>query len=226
MASLVPGLAIFHANSAWLGKSIKPLLSLSGTFLLAISFCHLLPEAYSTLDLNAGYFVLGGFFLQVILEYLTHGVEHGHYHPHGHFTKYFPVLAIGGLTVHSIIESLPMMHDHNHQQNYLLGIIMHKAPIAITLASILKSSPLKTRNAWIWFLPFCLSAPLTVLVGNIYNLNTGLSEVWLARFSAIAVGIFLHVGTTILFELEDGHKLKPSKLLAILLGLAIYFLAG
>ncbi len=227
--SVLPGAIIFHSSNTHFSKGVKPLLSLSGTFLLALSFCHLLPESYKSLGYEAGNFVLVGFFMQVILEYLTRGVEHGHYHSHGQFSQYFPILAIAGLTVHSVIESIPMVHNHSHghsHNNYLLGILMHKAPIALTLASILKSSPLGIKKSWIWFSLFCISAPATVLIGNTFGYDNLIRESWQARFTAVAVGIFLHVSTTILFELEDGHKLKPSKLIAILLGLAIYFLTA
>ena len=38
---------------------------------------------------------------------------------------------------------------------------------------------------------------------------------------AFAVGIFLHVSTTIIFEADEDHRLSWRKALAILLGLAL-----
>ena len=221
--TLIPGYAVFkgnYQNKKW----VKPLLSLSGSFLLALSFCHLLPEAYHSIGSTTGIYVLAGFFLQVFLESMTKGVEHGHSHAHGQFSKYFPLLAIGGLTIHSIMEALPLgggIHDHHH--SYLTGIAMHKFPIALTLASILHNTPISLGKKWLWFLIFAISAPGILAIHPLLP-EEMLSEEMLAGFSALAVGIFLHVSTTILFEMEDGHRLKPAKLGAIVLGLAIYFL--
>lgn len=218
--TLVPGILAFGKignNGSW----VKPLLSLSGSFLLALSFCHLLPAAYDAKGASIGVWVLVGFFLQVMLESVTKGVEHGHYHSHGNFSKYFPLLAILGLSTHSILEAIPLgtdMHDHNH--GYLTGIAMHKFPIALTLASILANTPIKPWLRWAWFSVFILSAPLGILLEPYMVSSASANHI----FTSIAVGIFLHVSTTILFEMEDGHRLKPSKLLAIVLGLAIYFI--
>ncbi|MGB0167401.1 MAG: ZIP family metal transporter [Luteibaculum sp.] len=220
--TLVPGFIVFGGNARFQAY-IKPLLSLSGSFLLALSFCHLLPDAYQKLGVSAGLFVLIGFFMQVALEHLTKGVEHGHFHSHQHFSKLFPVLAISGLTLHSVVESLPMLgHQHNENSQYLLGILLHKAPIALTLAAILLSAPLSKTARWAWFLMFALSAPLTLVLGSVIP-NISLDEVLITQFAAVAVGIFLHVATTILFEQEDGHRLNLGKFAAIISGLIIFY---
>ena len=39
------------------------------------------------------------------------------------------------------------------------------------------------------------------------------------ELSAIVIGIFLHVSTTILFEVEEGHRFNFRKGLAVLAGL-------
>src|SRR5690554_4537411 len=61
-------------------KFIQPLLSFSAAFLLGVSFLHLLPEAFSTSYASTGVFILIGFFLQLVLDYFSGGIEHGHIH--------------------------------------------------------------------------------------------------------------------------------------------------
>ena len=39
------------------------------------------------------------------------------------------------------------------------------------------------------------------------------------QISALVIGIFLHISTTILFESSEGHKFNISKLLVILVGI-------
>ena len=130
---------------------IKFLLAFSGAFILGISFLHLLPEVFSSQTEYAAYFILGGFFLQVFLEYFSQGIEHGHIHVHGNSSK-FPLAIFLSLCIHAFIEGMPISshaHHHHHNENSLLyGIILHKIPIAITLASFLITSKIsKTIGA-------------------------------------------------------------------------------
>ena len=69
------------------------LLAFSGSFLLSITLLHLLPETFRDLGHEAGLFVLIGFFVQLLIQRFTHGVEHGHthvavedHHHHHHLT--------------------------------------------------------------------------------------------------------------------------------------------
>jgi hypothetical protein len=62
--------------------------------------------------------------------------------------------------------------------------------------------------------------PLGAFMVSFFNL----SDVYLNAISAIAIGIFLHISTTILFESAEGHKFNITKLLIIILGFsAAYF---
>ena len=59
---------------------LKLLIAFSGSYLLSITALHLLPEVFASSGRGAyfGAFILVGFFLQVMLEYLSGGIEHGH----------------------------------------------------------------------------------------------------------------------------------------------------
>ena len=61
---------------------IKLMLALSGGFLLSIAFIHFIPELYEHAGLNMGVFILIGFLIQLILEFFSGGIEHGHIHLH------------------------------------------------------------------------------------------------------------------------------------------------
>ena len=59
---------------------LKLILSFSGAYILGISVLHLMPTVFSTHEIQVSYWVLAGFVLQLFLEQLSRGVEHGHLH--------------------------------------------------------------------------------------------------------------------------------------------------
>ena len=83
MASvLCGGVIVSYFNAINNGKMIKLALAFSGGFLLAIIFQHLLPDIYHTGAEHVGIYILIGFLIQLILEYFSGGIEHGHVHVH------------------------------------------------------------------------------------------------------------------------------------------------
>src|SRR5690606_4303797 len=70
---------LFNINSR---VYLQMALSFGGAYLFSITALHLMPETFSHSENQIGYWVLAGFFLQLILEQFSKGVEHGHIHPH------------------------------------------------------------------------------------------------------------------------------------------------
>jgi hypothetical protein len=67
---------------------------------------------------------------------------------------------------------------------------------------------------------FSIMTPLgTFLAGNVDFLSS-IS----AQLNAMAVGVFLHISTVILFESSEGHKFNLGKLVVIIIGVGIAFL--
>ena len=70
------------AAAAWVpvargGRWLKPLLAFSGAYLFTLTITHILPEALQLLPEHperVGYWVLAGFFGQLLLEVLSQGV--------------------------------------------------------------------------------------------------------------------------------------------------------
>lgn len=201
--------------------SLRLLLSFSGGYLLTIIFTHILPETYNDVGVTAGYFILGGFLLQLLLEYFSQGAEHGHAHVHD-INKAFPYVILVSLSIHSFIEAMPLLasHEgHNHGANNLLwGIFLHKIPVAIALMTIFKAANVSRITAWIGIGVFALTAPVGLLFGSFLmrEFNFDLNFVM-----AIAIGMFLHISTTIIFESNAGHKINLYKFIAILCGFGL-----
>ena len=116
-------------------KNINLLLTFSGAYLLSITTQHLLPEVFQSGNSHStGLFILGGFLFQIILEYFSKGIEHGHYH----HNSTIPISVLISLSIHAFVEGIPLSgHLHDHAHNGLLtGIIMHKLPVSIVLLTI------------------------------------------------------------------------------------------
>ena len=143
LAASLGGIAVLvirRPSSAFL----KCLLIFAGGYLFAITFLHIFPELF-VLHSNArlaGLYVLVGFFLQLVLERFSKGVEHGHLYDtdqreHQHVMS--PLTLMAALFVHAfsdgiILNDPSVCLNHHHGTNTLLiGILLHKVPESFAL---------------------------------------------------------------------------------------------
>jgi len=198
-------------------KNLKLLLAFSGAFLLSITVFTFLPEVFT--DNNSktiGLFIMVGILLQIILEFFSKGAEHGHVHLSKNSSA-FPWMLFISLSIHSVLEGIPIeAHD-----NLIYGIIIHKLPVAIILSTFFLASELSRTKIILFLTLFALMTPLGVLISQ----ETDIFKTYYTEISALVVGIFLHISTIILFETSEGHKFNLTKLIAIVVAIAIaYFL--
>ena len=218
IASVLIGVVLVQALNDLKTNAIKLLLAFSGAYLFAISVFHLLPEVYSGDGKRIGLFLLVGFILQIVLEFFSQGIEHGHGHLHN---KTVPISMLVSLAIHAYLEGMPLGgiehhgHSHEHFEDSLLtGIALHKIPVTIVLMSLFAQAGFSKMKSCILIGLFALMAPLGTLSGNMVQ---ELSQ-YHREIMAIVVGIFLHISTTILFESSEAHKFNIQKLVAIALG--------
>jgi len=202
-------------------NKLKLLIAFSGAYLLSITALHLLPEVFTGDDgAYFGSFVLVGFFIQVMLEYLSGGIEHGHTHTHR--SAGLPVGLMIGLCLHAFLEGMPLGGgDAGHSDSHgleplLLGIVLHKYPVAMVFLAMLLNSGLAKAKAFGLLAVFAAMAPLGTLLSGVEMVGQYNRE-----SLAIVIGIFLHVSTTILFESSEGHRFNAYKVVAIAAGLAL-----
>ena len=191
------------------------LLTFSGAFLLTITVLEIFPKIYTAEhQLNLGIFVLLGVFIQILLEAVTKGAEHGHVHYHG--KQEFPLAIFLGLFIHAFIEGMPI-HGHDHQ-HLLMAIVIHKIPVALILYLFISRMTEDWKKQLLFMLIFALASPTGWLLGDYF------SDAYLQPVLAIVAGIFLHISTIIIFESSDGHKLKIRKMVSLLLGFLLAYL--
>jgi zinc and cadmium transporter len=230
----VPALVGVVLLGGWLGwrfrrqhrNTLRILLSFSGSYLLGITLLHLLPEAYAIEGASLGVYVMSGFFLQLFLELLTKGVEHGHVHVHEgeRLSNSYIGSVLIGLSIHAILEGLPLSETslgvHTHHHSYLLlGIVAHKIPEAFSFVLLLTLAHFRNRTVLIAVLALSVMSPLGMYLPTILNGQGLLMPSTLAIIMGVVAGSFLHITATILFESENkNHTIGWQKLVAILLG--------
>jgi hypothetical protein len=221
--------------------SVRLFNAFTGAYLLCLSFLHLIPGLYGAdggghdhgEPLGAvaiGAFVLVGFFAQVLLEGLSMGAEHGHAHAaeghshgaagHGHGHGHVVQLGVVvGLCLHAMIEATAIgdaAHHHDQESRSLLlwSIAVHKYPVTVAFFGSLLQTGIARSRAFAILGVFAAMAPLGLLLGA----HTPLAE-HSRQLTALVVGIFMHVATTVLFETTESHRFNIGKFVAILVGI-------
>ncbi len=213
------------------GRWLKPLLAFSGAYLFTLTVTHLLPEAWQLLPgqpAQVGYWVLAGFFGQLLLEVFSQGVEHGHVHP-GPVAGAgrAPFSLLGALVLHSFLEGSILVRNPAAgavSENFYAivgGVALHHIPAAFALGTLLRMRLGSFGQVWPWLLVFALASPAGIVFSNYVVLGELLRGGLYAALLGLVAGNFLHVSTTILFETSPEHRLNWAKLAATLGGLLL-----
>jgi len=205
-------------------RHVKLLNSFTGAFLLSLTLLHLLPELYRFPEGKGGHsevlllgaLMLGGFFVQLALDYISMGVEHGHsHHLHGHA----PFGVVAGLCVHALVEGMGLgnpatYYDPESRKLLLWSIVVHNYPVSIALLGMLLAWGMTRARGLALLALFAAMGPLGMLLSGHVSLLAQHSR----ELMAIVIGIFMHISTTILFESGEVHRIHVPKLIAILFG--------
>ncbi len=221
IVAFAAGLLAFYVPKISNGN-YKLALVFAGAYLFSITIIHILPELfqYKSNATMLAIFVLAGFFLQQCLEFFSSGVEHGHIHKHAlgsahkESSAVWVLLALGA---HSLLEGSLLVHgqssetDH-HSQTLLWGILLHKAPEAFALMSVLLCELKSKQKAWMYLVIFAAASPAGLLASNFMLENNFVSSQSFIYVFALVSGNFLHISTTIVFESSVEHKFNAKKI--------------
>ncbi|GGF33975.1 ZIP family metal transporter [Echinicola rosea] len=221
LSALLSGL-LAVAMPSWKEKNFKMILVFAGSYLFSITVLHILPELFANPDsaYYMGLYVLIGFLLQQVLEFLSSGIEHGHIHHHNHGKNTVWMVMIG-LSLHAFLEGTllsqqPSLHGHHHgTETLLFGIVMHKAPAAFALVAVLLGS-MKRSSVLVLLVVFAMASPMGVLVSDIVFSQQVLAAGAMDVLFGLVAGGFLHISTTIFFESSPHHKFHLTRLLVSL----------
>ncbi len=222
LSVLLGGFLVSYLKTNYKTQTIKLTLAFSGGFLLSIVFCHLLPDLYQHDFETTGFYILLGFLVQLILEYFSGGIEHGHTHSNSRLSV--PLSLFLALSIHSIIEGFPLgnvegghtSHVGHGHGSLFWGILFHQIPVAIALMSLFVDSNMGMRKSWLFLTLFALTTPIGAVIGLYVNPEDLGLDVHVVL--AVVVGMFLHISTTIIFETSENHRINFLKLICILFG--------
>lgn len=206
-------------------RRLQLLLAFSGAFLLSITFLHLLPETFSDHGETTGFYILAGFFLQLFIQRVTHGVEHGHVHVHPGHDHHIPVFSIiAGLSLHAFMEGLPLGFNYRHEAtstSLYFAVAAHKLPEAMLLGMLMMSSKGK-KAALVTVTIFSLLTPIAGILATFLGQQYGFVSRMVAILIPIVAGAFIHISTTIFFESgTKQHLLTWQKIMVMALGVSI-----
>ncbi len=194
--------------------SFNLVLAFSGSFLLGITIIHLMPEVFSNRSFTTGAWIISGLLLQIILEYLSQGAEHGHAYTKEN--KGLPWLVLLSLGIHAFIEGLPL----SQQGELVWGMFIHKIPIGMVVFFLVWESKVSSIVKIITLLLFTIMSP----IGSILYDSLSFPQVWRLNITSLVVGMLLHISTTILFESNQGHAFNLRKLITIISAFALSFI--
>jgi len=228
ISAAIPGILIL--NKPEIHKlTLRYWLVFAGSYIFSVTIVHLIPELFVHTDqpFQIAIFILLGFFMQIALDYLTSGIEHGHTHHHHRMPVYSLMI---GLVIHALMDGSILVHPTSHMHSteedlhglsVLVGIVLHKIPAAIVLASVLAGALQRRWKMMIFLMVFAISSPVGLWAGNYLHASGLFGGDSLNILFAIVSGNFLHISTTIYFESSPQHSFDHKKLLYALMGAAL-----
>lgn len=213
-------------SKGWTENRIKYILAFSGSFLLCITFLHLIPESINELGTSAGILLVAGFFGQQFIQKYTHGIEHGHLHIEqkpNHNILILPIIV--GLSIHAFSEGLPLginYSDVTILPSLFLAIALHKMPEAMLIVSLfIQKNKSKSIGLFILIL-FSLITPFASLLAYLLGQEFLIVDLIIHWCIPLIAGAFIHIATTIFFESgTKAHEMNFKKWLMILGGIAL-----
>lgn len=203
---------------------MTPLLAFTGSFLLGITLVDLIPSVFHTLGASAGIGILVGYFLQLMLQLFSHGMEHSHL-PSQDLSHHVLGSLLFGLSLHAFLEGIPLGYPYANPAvlpALTAGVAFHKIPEAMTLMTVLSLRPMQKSLQWLILLCFALVTPVAALFSSWSEQQWNVLQLVMPWIIAGVSGSFLHIATTILFESgTQRHRFTQWKWLALLLGLVL-----
>ncbi|MDR1847552.1 MAG: ZIP family metal transporter [Bacteroidales bacterium] len=222
LSAIISGGLFFVFNAG--GKTLKYISIFGGAFLLAVCLVDMLPRIF-TQNGNptlCAAFILGGFLVQLLLELVSHGAEHGHIHNETSHNLSFiiPLTILIGISIHAFFEGFALIEGDNINTSLFTGVILHNIPVSIVIvSSFIQNGSSKTKSFFMLSI-FAVMGVVGAMMGHYSDLIMRYS----AFVQAFVVGILLHVAVSTLFDSEESHHYNLVRFLIVVAAFALVLL--
>src|SRR5690606_25047871 len=127
------------------------------------------------------------------------------------------------LCIHAFLEGAMLAQPTEGGSVYnvnavLLGIVLHRAPAAFALMTVLVHQLGSMRKAMLYLIGFSLAAPIGLLLSSSLSAQESISRNGFLYLYALVGGTFLHFSTPFVLESSPDPRFKALKLVAVLIG--------
>ncbi len=211
---------------AWIRKEGS---AFGGSYLFTLTVFHLIPHLFEEGNPHhMGGYLLLGFYIQLLLDFIGHGIAHGHDHKGSSMQRYSLFSLLFSLLFHAFLEGMLLGLPMEGSALIWWGLMLHKLPAAFSLTLTLSRKKIPQKSIFSYLCIFSLASPLAALV-TAYGWHSGIATLlrYKACLSGVATGSLLHIASTILFESEhENHNISLKKWFFILLGLLLALLSS
>ena len=244
-------MALVQARPRWTRASALPLAAFSGGVILGTAFLHLLPEAMERAGDAAPAWALASFFALYVFEthvvpHDHHHHDHSDEHDHGAGARHAAVpaeahaahahasdTAAAKLTIvaaiafglHAAFDGLAVGVGFAPGlalgSSATIGVLAHKIPEGIALASLLLRGGMRPARAWLAAAGIAALTPLATLVSILF-LGESVAEAAMGKLLAVIAGSFVYVAAIdLLPEVAHHPRLSRTGLMVLGLGVAV-----
>lgn len=150
VAQYIGGMLVLK-GTGWVKSSQEYFLALSAGFLLSLALVNLIPEAIELSEM-APFYVILGFGILHLFEHTVfrhmHFGEEKHFHDVKKLSFVLPTFA--GLFIHTIFDGIALsavfLHEWSLGVLVFLGLMLHKLPEGLTIASVTIAANMKQSS--------------------------------------------------------------------------------
>jgi zinc and cadmium transporter len=202
-------------------KFISIFIALSAGLILGITLFHIAPDIVHIFGYNSLIYMQFAIFIPLLLDYILKQIKN---RSHADAHKIINPITVIGFSLHAFVDGVLIVNDHISDhigELTLIGILIHKLPVAFSLFVLLQTHLKKKSVALLYFSLFTIMSPLGIITGRYILALTDL--IFLNFLGAVTAGMFIYIG---LIHLFIDHKIyqERRKLIIFLVGLSFAFL--
>ena len=203
VATLIGVMLVFYQEK-WARANSIYLLSFAAGIMLATALVHISPESLKLNEKGAAIAILAG----ILVFYLLQTFMMFHSHEEGQEIHQIGILALIGLTFHSLLDGVAIVAGFEAGIGLLmtLAVLLHELPEGVMTTGILLHSGMKRGKIFAYSTLVAVATPIGAIISRF--ILSGISEEIIGILLALAGGSFIYVAAVELIpETQKEQKL-------------------